>query len=167
LLSSSYKSEKYELEDFVEAFQHIFGSTLLTSMSLTLNPSFATVTTIRASIQNTLKADLPSDVMVNAIAPLLTTVNQWSSQLTAMLEGSGPPSSANLVFAIRKDLFIAPLFSQSVMGTPLVDLPAPFQEFMNFIHRLIEAQKTEREKPAPKVRLYFFRDFRVIQICLV
>jgi len=127
-------------------------------MSLTLNPSFATVTSIRASIQNTLKADLPSDVMANAIAPLLTTINLWSNQLPAMLEGSGPPSSANLVFAIRKDLFVAPLFSQSVMGTPLVDLPAPFQYFMNFIHQLIEAQKSEREKPAPKVCLRFIRE---------
>lgn len=124
-------------------------------MSTVLNPSHATIATIRTSIQSTLKAELPPDVLANAIAPLLTTVNQWSSQIPTLLEGPGPPLSANLVFAIRKDLFIAPLFSQSVMGITLVDLPTPFQEFMTFIHKLIEAQKTEREKPVAKVCLLF------------
>ena len=124
-------------------------------MSTVLNPPHATIATIRTSIQSTLKAELPPDVLASAIAPLLTTVNQWSSQISTLLEGPGPPLSANLVFAIRKDLFIAPLFSQSVMGITLVDLPTPFQEFMTFIHKLIEAQKTEREKTVPKVRLIF------------
>src|ERR1700675_3013297 len=132
-------------------------------MSAILTPSYATVVTIRSSIQNTLKAELPPDVLANAIAPFLTSVNQWSSQIPAMLEGSGPSAAANLVFAIRKDLFIAPLFSQSVMGTPLVDLPAPFQEFMSFIHTLIDIQKTEREKPIAKVRLSLPRMIVFIQ----
>jgi len=122
-------------------------------MSSTLQPSVSTISTIRGSIQNTLKTELPPDVVANAIAPYLSSVNQWSGQISAMLEGPGHPSAANLVFAIRKDLFIAPLFSQSVMGTPLIDLPAPFQEFMNFIHKLIEAQKIERERIIAKVRL--------------
>ena len=117
-----------------------------------LNPSYATIATIRTSIQNTLKADLPPTILATLIAPNLTAVNQWSSQIPAVLEGSGPSSGANLVFAIRKDLFIAPPFLQSVMGIPLPDLPAPFQEFMNFIHELIDIQKVEREKPTPRVR---------------
>jgi len=97
--------------------------------------------------------DLPPDLMANAIAPHLTSVVQWASQIPAMLEGSDSPSAANLVFAIRKDLFHAPLFSHSVMGTALVDLPAPFQEFTNFIHRVIDMQRSEREKPFVKVSL--------------
>jgi hypothetical protein len=129
-------------------------------MSTVLNPSYATIAVIRTSIQNTLKADLPADVMVNAIAPLLTSVNQWSSQIPAVLESSGPLSCANLVFGIRKDLFISPLSSSSVMGIPLSNLPAPFQEFMNFIYKLIEAQKSERDKPVSKVRLY--RSFKFL-----
>jgi hypothetical protein len=120
-------------------------------MSSTLQPSSSTVATIRGSIQNTLKTDLPPSVLANVIAPYLTSVNQWSSQIAAVLEHSDHPSAANLVFAIRKDLFIAPLFSQSVMGIMLIDLPAPFQEFMNFILKLIEAQKSEKDKPAVKV----------------
>jgi hypothetical protein len=121
------------------------------TMSSTLNPSYATIATIRNSIQSTLKADLPSDVLANVIAPYLITVNQWSSQIPAMLESSGPLNCANLVFAIRKDLFIAPLYTSSTLGIPLSGLPAPFQEFINFIHKLIEAQKTERDKPIVKV----------------
>jgi hypothetical protein len=106
---------------------------------------------IRTTIQNTLKSDLPSEVLVNAIAPLLTTVNLWSNQIPAVLDGSGSATSAGLVFGIRKDLFIAPLFSSSVMGIPLSGLPPPFQEFMSFIQKLIEAQKNERDKSVPRV----------------
>jgi len=100
--------------------------------------------TIRSSIQNTLKADLPPEMLINAIAPFLTSVNQWSTQIPLIIEGTGSSSSVNLVFAIRKDLFVAPQFTQSVMGTALADLPAPFQEFISFIHKLIDAQKTDK-----------------------
>jgi hypothetical protein len=120
---------------------------------MSLNPSLSTAGTIRSSIQNTLKADLPPSVLANMVAPLLVPINQWSAQIPAVIEGSGTSSAANLVFAIRKDLFISPTFSQSVLGQALVDLPAPFRDFMNFIHQLIEAQRTEREKPVAKVCL--------------
>jgi hypothetical protein len=120
-------------------------------MSTVLNPSYATVVAIRSSIQNTLKADLPPNLLANGIAPLLASVNQWSTQIPAMLEGPGLPVSVNLVFAIRKDLFLAPQFTQSILGIATADLPPPFQEFLNFILKLIEAQKTEKEKVAPKV----------------
>jgi len=68
-----------------------------------------------------------------------------------MLEGAGSPGTANLVFAIRKDLFIGPQFNQSVLGIPLAELPTPFQEFLNFIHKLIEAQMKDKEKSPIKV----------------
>ena len=70
-----------------------------------------------------------------------------------MLEGAGIPSSVNLVFAIRKDLFAGPQFSQSVLGPVLADLPTSFQDFVSFIQKLIEAQKTEKDKVLPKVRI--------------
>jgi len=120
-------------------------------MSTALNPSLATITAIRTSIQGSLKAELPRDVLATAIAPLLTSVNQWSSQISVMLESVNNPACANLIFTIRKDLFPNPPFTQSVFGIPLPDLPAPFQEFSSFIHKLIEAQKADKEKPASKV----------------
>jgi hypothetical protein len=118
-------------------------------MSTALIPPYSMIAAIHASIQNTLKAELPSNLVISAIAPFLTSVNQWSTQIPAMLEGSGPSASVNLVFAIRKDLFIAPQFIQSVMGPSMADLPAPFQEFLTFIRKLIDAQKPE--KVIPKV----------------
>ncbi len=121
-------------------------------MSTALNPPFQTVSTVRSSILGNLKLELPPAILANTIAPLLSTVNLWSSQIPVMLEGSGTSNSANLVFAIRKDLFQYPLYTQCVLG-PIVDLPPPFHEFIAFILKLIEAQKGDKEKPVPKVRL--------------
>jgi hypothetical protein len=98
--------------------------------------------TIRNSIQTSLKTDLPPDVLAGVIAPLVTTVNQWSTQIPVLLEGTGSTASVNIVFAIRSDLFHAPRFTQNVFGLPLNELPAPYQEFVSFIHKLIDAQKT-------------------------
>lgn len=120
-------------------------------MATVLNPSFQTMSVIRQSIQNTLKTDIPQDVMPSIIAPMLVTVNQWANQIPAVLGGAGSAASVNLVFAIRTDLFVAPRFTSNVFNVPLADLPAPFQEFIAFIHKLIEAQKTDKEKNAPKV----------------
>ena len=106
---------------------------------------------IKTSISNTLQANLPPDVLVNAIAPLLVSVNEWSTQIPAMLEGNGPSASANLVFAIRKDLFGGPPFSQTTFGIATAELPQAFQDFMSFIRDLIEAQKVDREKPVQRV----------------
>ena len=119
-------------------------------MPATLNPPYASLVTIRTSIQNALKTDLPPDMLANAIMPLLTTVNQWSSQISIMLQDSGSVISINLIVSIRKDLFVAPTFSQTVLGPSVAELPPPFQEFQNFIHKLIDAQKADR--PAHKVR---------------
>lgn len=121
-------------------------------MSTVLSPTIATINAIKISISGSLKSELPRDVLANSIAPLLISVNQWASQIPSMLDNSNNPASANLIFAIRKDLFIGPLFTHCVIGLPLVELPAPFQDFQIFIHKLIDAQKVDREKPASKVR---------------
>lgn len=126
-------------------------------MSSVLNPSFQTMSAIRQSIQNILKTDIAPEVMPSIVAPLLISVNQWASQIPAVLDGTGSAASVNLVFAIRSDLFVPPRFSTNVFNIPLAELPAPFQEFMAFIYKLIEAQKTDKEKSVPKVRL--LRDF--------
>ncbi len=97
--------------------------------------------------------ELSADQQASVIAPLLSTVNQWSSQLPILLEGTSP---LNLVFSIRKDLFITLSFSQCVLGISLVDLPAPFQEFITFIQKLIEAQKSDKDKASSKVKSMFY-----------
>jgi hypothetical protein len=135
------------------------------SMSTVLVPPYSTIATIHTTIQNTLKAELPPNLVINAIAPYLTSVNQWASQIPALLEGPGPSASANLVFAIRKDLFVAPQFTQSVMGPSMADLPAPFQEFLAFIRKLIDAQKPDKERSLPKVRNPFHHLIFLTEFC--
>jgi len=103
---------------------------------------------IRQSIVNSLKADIPGDLMPNVIATLLMTVNKWGTQIPLILEG--PVAQANLVFAIRSDLFLAPRFVQNVFNLPFSELPAAFAEFHTLIQNLIEAQKSD--KTPPKVR---------------
>jgi hypothetical protein len=121
-------------------------------MASNFNPSFHAVSTIKTSISNALATDLPPEVRAGMIAPLLAQVNQWVNHIPAMVDQNGVPIHANLVFAIRKDLFVAPLFNQCVLGIPLLDLPPPFAEFVNFIHKIIDAQKSDKEKPPVKVR---------------
>ena len=120
-------------------------------MSATLNPSVPTVTSIRASIQAMLKAEMPADLLATSVAPLLVNVNKWADQIPAVLEGPGAVN-VNLVFSIRKDLFVVPSFTQSTFGPVLAELPAPFKDFINFTYKLIEAQKpNDKDKPVPKV----------------
>ena len=122
-------------------------------MVTVLDPPYQTISTIRNSIQSTLKTGLPNKVLVDAIAPFISTVNLWSTQIPAVLDGNGSVTCVNLVFAIRKDIFVAPLFTQNVFGLPVSELPAVYHEFHSFIQKLIEAQKSDKEKPPPKVRL--------------
>jgi hypothetical protein len=133
----------------------------LSIMSAALYPSFQTMASLKTSIQNTLKLDVPPDALANVVAPLVSTVNQWSTQIPLLLDNSGSATNVNLIFAIRHDLFVAPRYTQNVFGLPLSDLPAPFQEFVAFIHKLIEAQKSD--KPVPKVRLIF----HLVQLFLI
>jgi hypothetical protein len=97
---------------------------------------------------------MPQDNKISAIAPMLNSVNMWSSQIPVMLEGASAPASANLVFAIRKDLFVGPTYTQFVFDVSVCDLPASFQEFGLFTHSLIEAQKSDKDKSAPSKVLF-------------
>jgi len=99
--------------------------------------------------------DLPAEVRATVIAPLLAQVNQWSTQIPLVLEGPGC-LYVNLIFAIRKDLFHSPQFRLSTLGISISELPPPFIEFLAFTSRLIESQKPDREKPLPKVSLFFY-----------
>jgi hypothetical protein len=131
--------------------QFPFNMSGITTPSSTLVPSHQIVNTIRMFIQGSLKLELPPDMQASIIAPLLSTVNQWSTQIPLLIEGTGFPSSVNLVFAICKDLFIGPAHNKTSFGMEVSKLPTPFQEFSSFIHKLIEAQHIEKEKPIPKV----------------
>ena len=110
------------------------------------------MSTIKASISSTLATDLPSEVHATVIMPLLAQVNQWSTQIPILLEIPGS-LHVNLIFAICKELFSGPQFCHCTLGIAISELPPPFQEFLAFITKLIELQKTEREKPLPKVHI--------------
>jgi hypothetical protein len=120
-------------------------------MSSALNPTFLTVTALKNAIAGILKADLTPEALATSIAPSLIIINKWSTQIPLMLEGSVPLVNANLIFSIRKDLFIGPLFNQATFGTPLSNLPPPFQEFVTFINKLIDAQRVDKDKVVAKV----------------
>ena len=128
-------------------------------MSGTLQPPYTVILTIKASIASTLATDLPSEVKSTVIAPLLAQVNQWSTQLVTILETPGPPLQVNLIFAIRKDLFCGPYFSQSVLGIPIIELPPPFQDFLTMVSKLVDLQKPDKDKPLPKVRSFYILSY--------
>jgi predicted permease len=116
-----------------------------------LKPPLSTVQALKdvilALVQSTSSSPLSRAGM---IATQLETVNQWSSQIALLLEGPDTTANANAVFAIRKELFIAPLFKSCVLGLSLSDLPSEFQDFVTFISKLILVQKPD--KPVTKVR---------------
>jgi hypothetical protein len=125
---------------------------------MTLNPTLATVLAIKDNISNIVQnVALPVSTRADLIAPQLAMVNQWVDQIPLVLDNPDAPASVNLVFAIRKDLFVAPQFFQCVLSTPGTELHPAFSAFLSLISKLIGAQKTDREKPPPKVRfdLYF------------
>jgi len=99
-----------------------------------------------------MKAEMPLDQSILSISALLVSINLWSTQIPAILSGTPSGIYANIVFAVRKELFIAPQFLKCVFGE-LNDLPPSFQEFHNFIWKLIEAQRTEIPKVVPKACL--------------
>ena len=123
-------------------------------MSSPLNPSVTVVQAVLSSIQSIVKAELPKEQAALSIAGLLTSVNLWATQIPVVLEGSPSGVYANIIFAIRKELFHAPQFVKCILGD-LNDLPPQFQEFLNFIWKLIEAQRIESPKVAAKVCTLF------------
>ena len=116
----------------------------------TLSPAPAVIAAIKASIISTLATDLPSEIRATAIAPLLAQVNQWASQISVLVESI---DSVNLVFAIRKALFTPPYFNQCTLGGDTLLLPPAFQEFLNFVAKLIETQKPDKDRSSNKVSL--------------
>ena len=119
--------------------------------TMSLNPSLTTVLTIKESILHTLQNHaLPASTRAAIIAPQLAIVNQWSDQIPLVLEPD-VPGNANAIFAIRKDLYAAPQFTQCVLGVPATELPPAFSAFLSMILKLIGAQKVDKEKPVPKV----------------
>ena len=87
------------------------------------------------------------------IAPQLALVNQWSDQIPLLVDSADSPAGVNLVFAIRKDLYVAPQFTQCILGIPASDLPPAFPAFLAMIFKLIGAQKTENKPPVKVCRL--------------
>ena len=123
-------------------------------MANSLNPSYNAVCSIKSSITNTLSTELAPEVRAGMIAPQLAQVNQWSSQIPLLLESTVSLTPINIIFAIRKDLFLAPFFTQSSLGIASADLPTPFHDFLAFITKLNEAQKSSKDKILPKVRYF-------------
>jgi hypothetical protein len=123
---------------------------------MSLNPPLSTIQVIKDHILVTLQTTaLPASARADMIATQLSIVNQWADQIPLVLDNPDAPASANLVFAIRKDLFVAPQFVQFVLGIPAVELPPAFSAFLSMIHKLIGAQKVDKEKPVIKVCQYF------------
>jgi len=99
---------------------------------------------------------LPASMRAALIGPQLAMVNEWSDQTNLVLEHSEAPAPVNLVFAIRKDLFISPQYTQCSIGVLAAELPPAFPAFLAMILKLIGAQKTDKEKPIVKVCLLMF-----------
>jgi hypothetical protein len=119
-----------------------------------LTPSFGVAAAIRADIIGFLRSRGSPEEMANNIAPSLSVINQWSTQIPLLLSPNSPPGCMDLIFSLRKDLFVGPLFVLSVFGTPICDLPEPFQKFSTFIREVIASQKSD--KPHQKVRFLIF-----------
>jgi hypothetical protein len=119
---------------------------------MSLHPSILNVQSIKDNILSVLQNHaLPASLRASLIGPQLAMVNEWSDQINLVLEHSEAPAPVNLVFAIRKDLFVAPQFVQCFLGVPAAELPPAFPAFLAMILKLISAQKTDKEKPPVKV----------------
>jgi hypothetical protein len=123
---------------------------------MSLNPTLATVQGLKDGILSVLQnhAMSPMD-RSQCIASMLTIVNQWSTQIPLVLDNNDAPANVNLVFAIRKDLYLAPQFTTCVLEVPGTSLPPAFASFLSMILKLIGAQKPDREKLPVKVCFYF------------
>lgn len=119
---------------------------------MSLHPTIPTVQSIRDNIYSVMQNHaLPSSMRAALIGPQLGMVNEWSDQITLVLDHSEAPAPVNLVFAIRKELFIAPQYTQCLLNIPATELPSAFPAFLAMILKLIGAQKTDKEKPVVKV----------------
>lgn len=108
---------------------------------MSLIPEFATIAATRGNIITILKAGLPLDTSSSIIASSLSLVNQWATQIPLVLSSKAPSNALELVFAIRKDLFVAPSFEETTLDIPVADLPDSFRTFLAFSRELSQAQK--------------------------
>jgi hypothetical protein len=119
---------------------------------MTLQPSIQTVQSVKDNISSVLQNHaLAPSMRAALIGSQLALVNEWSDQTNLVLEHSEAPAPVNLVFAIRKDLFVAPQYVQCILGVSAAELPPAFPAFLAMILKLIGAQKTDKEKPVVKV----------------
>jgi len=118
---------------------------------MSLHPAISTVQTVKDNIASVIQNHgLTPGMRASLIGPQLAIVNEWSDQINLVLDHPEAPAPVNLVFAIRKDLFIAPQYTHCVLlGT---ELPPSFSAFLAMILKLIGAQKNDKEKPVVKVR---------------
>ena len=116
------------------------------SMPLSLEPTPEQVRKYRTDIQGLLQTE--GKLKIAMIALLLAEINNWSTQIPVLLESV---ACINHVFDIRGDLFTAPHFTVNIFNIPFSDLPPAFHNFMNFIQKLIEAQKVAKDKVPVKV----------------
>jgi hypothetical protein len=121
---------------------------------MSLHPSVLTVQAVKENVLAIMQNhSLTPSLRAALIATQLDTVNEWSDQINMVLDHPDAPSPANLVFSIRKDLFLAPHFTQCLLtGVPTGELPPAFPTFLALILKLIDAQKSDKEKPIVKVR---------------
>ena len=127
---------------------------------MSLHPLIQNVQTIKDNIFSVLQNHtLPASMHAALISPQLAMVNEWSDQLNLVLEHPEAPTPVNLVFAIRKDLFIVLQFVQCFLGVSAAELPPAFSVFLAMILKLIGTQKTDKEKPAVKVNPFAFSLF--------
>lgn len=129
-------------------------------MSSAVQPAISVVSVIKDSIVSIVNTNLPADVRIKMIIPLLIQINQWSTQIPALVNLSGPPVHMHLLFAIRKELFIAPQFTKCHLGYSDA-LPASFLDFLSLINNIIQvrhdtqkAEKTKNSKVCPFFSCY-------------
>jgi hypothetical protein len=123
---------------------------------MSLHPAISTVQSVKDNISSVIQNHgLTVSMRAALIGPQLAIVNEWSDQINLVLDHPEAPTPVNLVFAIRKDLFIAPQYTQCVLlSIPPAELPTAFSAFLAMILKLIGAQKTDKEKPVIKVRSF-------------
>ena len=127
---------------------------------MALHPSIQNVQSIKDNISSVMQNHaLPVGMRAALIGPQLAMVNEWSDQTNLVLDHPEAPAPVNLVFAIRKDLFIAPQYTQCFLSVPASELPPAFSAFLAMILKLIGAQKTDKEKPVIKVRFFYLSFF--------
>jgi hypothetical protein len=115
-----------------------------------LSPSFEVVASLFETIQNEIAKKGDPVELATLVSSLLQPIGLWSNQIPQMLSGTPSSKCANLIFAIRKELF--PTKDTNIFGKALADLPQTVQDFDLFVHKLMDVQEKSK-KPLPRVHL--------------